>query len=206
MAREDIPDEVKSQSALILNEELPESIHYITTSIAKMDNLLMGLLQISRLGRQESSIELLSMNILMQQVVDSYKYEIHKGLIEVVVKDLPRCYGDKDQINQLFSNLLGNALKFLSPERKGKIIISGKEEKKYARYSIKDNGIGIEKAHQKKIFEMFYKLDPNKPGSGLGMSIIKQIVEKNSGTIHLDSEYGKGTEITINLPIHLKKQ
>ena len=205
MAHEEIPDEVKNRAALILNEELPESIHYITTSIAKMDNLLMGLLQISRLGRQESRIDLLSMNILMQQVVDSYKYEIHKGLIEVVIKDLPRCYGDKDQINQLFSNLLGNAIKFLSPERKGKIVISGTEEKKFARYKIKDNGIGIEKAHQKKIFEMFYKLDPNKPGSGLGMSIIKQIVEKNNGSIQLVSEYGEGTEITINLPVHFKK-
>lgn len=205
MAHEEIPDEVKNRAALILNEELPESIHYITTSIAKMDNLLMGLLQISRLGRQESSIELLSMNILMQQVADSYKYEIHKGLIEVVIKDLPRCYGDKDQINQLFSNLLGNAIKFLSPERKGKIVISGTEEGKFSRYKIKDNGIGIEKAHQKKIFEMFYKLDPNKPGSGLGMSIIKQIIEKNNGSIQLHSEYGEGTEITINLPVHYKK-
>jgi len=68
-----------------------------------------------------------------------------------------------------------------------------------------DNGIGIEKAHQKKIFEMFYKLDPNKPGSGLGMSIIKQIIEKNNGSIQLHSEYGEGTEITINLPVHCKK-
>ncbi len=201
LSQESVPETLKAQCSEILEEELPESIHYITTSISKMDKLLKGLLQISRLGRQDPRAELLSMNILLQQVIDSFKYEIHKNMIECIVRDLPRCYADKDQVNQLFANLIGNAIKFMSPDRKGYITISGEESKEYAIYRVSDNGIGIEDIHQKKIFEMFYKLNPEKPGSGLGMNIVKQIIEKNHGKISVDSHIDQGTEITIKLPI-----
>jgi len=184
----------------IMEEEIPEAIHYITSSTTKMDNLLKGLLALSRLGRQKLTFRELDMNQLIKQVLDNFQFEIDKNKVEVIVDDLPACTGDDLQMNQLFSNLIGNSMKFFDSERPGKIIISGEKENNGCTYTVEDNGIGIAPEYREKIFGLFEKLDPKKPGIGLGMNIIKQIVEKHNGTIEMKSEIEKGTKFIIFIP------
>jgi len=184
----------------ILNEEIPEAIHFITSSTTKMDNLLKGLLALSRLGRQKLNHRKLNMNRLIQQVLEDFRFETDKEKVEIAVDKLPECVGDDLQINQLFSNLIGNSLKFLDENRPGKIVISGQRVKGGCSYTVEDNGIGISHEYRKKIFGLFEKLDPKKPGIGLGMNVVKQVLEKHNGKIELESELGKGTKFRIFIP------
>ena len=198
---ETIPESSVEKYRLILEEEIPEAMHFISSSAAKMDALLTGLLVLSRLERQKSASKELDMDQLITLVLDDFQFEINKHQIEIDVSNLPHCYGDELQINQLFSNLIGNAMKFFSPERPGKIKISGGRENNFSKYIVEDNGIGIHPNYQEKVFELFHKLDPKKPGIGLGMNIVKQIIEKNNGKIELESEPDVGTKFSIFLPI-----
>ncbi|MFW5831131.1 MAG: ATP-binding protein [Prolixibacteraceae bacterium] len=197
---EKIPAEIKSRYSPIINVEIPEALHYITSGTTKMDKLLSGLLALSRLGRQKVTFRTLNMNDLLNNVLDTFEFEIGKNQVKIEVSELPACKGDDMQINQLFSNIIGNSLKFLDPARKGKIMISGQKENGISKYIVEDNGIGISENYQKKVFELFQKLDPKKPGIGLGMNIVKQIVEKHNGDIQLESELGKGTKFIVFLP------
>jgi signal transduction histidine kinase len=197
---DNIPAPVKKQLKTLLEDEIPESLHFITSSTNKMDALLTGLLVLSRLGRQTLDIKQLDMNQLMNDVVDNFEYEIMNKNVVLKVSDLPDCQGDARQMNQLFSNLLGNALKFLDPERSGIIHITGEKVDGFIRYEVQDNGIGIHPDHQEKVFELFHKLDPKKPGIGLGMNIVKQIAEKHNGKIELESEVSIGTKYSIFVP------
>ncbi|MFW6310397.1 MAG: sensor histidine kinase, partial [Prolixibacteraceae bacterium] len=185
----------------IMEEEIPEAIHYITSSTTKMDHLLNGLLALSRLGRQKLTFRKLDMNRLINQVLDNFQFEIDKEKVEVAVDDLPACRGDDLQMNQLFSNLIGNSLKFFDSDRPGKIVISGEKVNNGCTYTVEDNGIGIAPEYREKIFGLFEKLDSQKPGIGLGMNIVKQIVEKHNGTIEMESEVGTGTKFIIFIPI-----
>ena len=196
----DVPPENKGSIKSIMEGEIPEALHFINSSTKKMDDLLSGLLMLSRLGRQRLNLTDLDMNKLMQDVLDNYTYKIGRNRIEIKIEILPSCKGDSIQVYQLFSNLIGNSIKFMEVTRTGKISISGIKNGDYSKYIIEDNGIGIHKDYQDKIFELFHKLDPRKPGIGLGMNIVKQVVEKHNGRIELKSEEGKGTIICVELP------
>lgn len=193
-------EEVKSDLKLIMEEEIPEAIYFITSSITKMDKLLNGLLVLSRLGRQKLHFQKLDMNRLMEQVLDDYKFEIDRNNVKIEQADLPSCTGDELQINQLFSNLVGNAIKFLDLDKRGKIKINGIKKRRGTLYSIEDNGIGISEKYTQKVFGLFEKLNPEKPGIGLGLNIVKQIVDKHNGTIELESKLDRGTKFIIFIP------
>lgn len=201
---QEIPKAVRKKIKPIIEEDIPESLKYILTSTLKMDSLLSGLLTLARLGRQKMTIKKLDMNKVMKDVIYTYKYKIKKKNIKLELSKLPACKGDELQVNQLFSNLLGNSIKFMDSDRAGVIKISGKKKKDQVLYCVEDNGIGIPLGHKNKIFELFYQLNPKTPGTGLGLSIIAQILEKHNGNIQIDSQQGKGTRITVSLPVEYK--
>ncbi len=99
----------------------------------------------------------------------------------------------------VFSNLIENALKFLDPERPGLIRISGYEDNDKSVYCIEDNGIGITPEYKDKIFEIFHQLAPSVEGEGLGLSIVRMILEKNEGLIRVESEKGRGSKFFVIL-------
>ncbi|MBN1646888.1 MAG: HAMP domain-containing histidine kinase [Spirochaetales bacterium] len=165
-----------------------------------MDRLLKGLLHLSRIGRQVISIIDIDMNELLSKIISTMKHQILEKNIDIQVKDIPPCRSDHDQLWQVFGNLLENAMKYLDSGRLGKITISGETEKNQTVYCVEDNGIGIQKNHQQKIFEMFHQLDPSRDGIGLGLTIVKRIVERLGGNIMLDSTAGIGSKFYVMLP------
>jgi len=195
-------NELKEKISGIINTDLPESINYIEKSIIKIEALLSGLLQLSRLGRQELNFDKINMNELLKTVMSNFEYQIQLEGIDLKIESLPDCYADGTQINQLFSNLISNAIKFLHKDKKGKIEIRGKKSRKRAIYHVIDNGIGIKNEDQEKIFEVFNRLNSDhSDGDGLGLSIVRRILEKNNGEIKIESEFEKGTKFTVYLPI-----
>jgi signal transduction histidine kinase len=197
----DIPSSIEDKITPILKEDIPESLYYIRTSVSKMNTLLSGILTLSRVGRSSLTIEDIDMNEMMSDIVDSHRFRLNEQKIKTDKSSLPNCKGDSSQINQVFSNLLDNAVKYTDPERHGVIHISGYKDKDQSVYCIEDNGIGISPEHQDKIFEIFHQLEPNRfKGEGMGLTIAHRIIERHNGKIWVVSELGKGSKFFVSLP------
>lgn len=197
----EVSSQLKEKLAPILEEDIPEALQYIFKNTSKMDSLLSGLLQFSRTGRTALTIKQLDMNKLLSDIFEAFDYQIKKAGANVTKVKLSLCRGDMTQINQIFSNLLDNALKYLDPNRPGIIKISGHKAKSQIVYCVEDNGIGIAKEHQGKIFEMFYQLNPGtSSGEGLGLTIARKILDRHKGKIWVESERHKGSKFFVSIP------
>ena len=196
----EIPAEAKGQIATLLKEEIPLSLNFILNSVSKMDLLLSGLLRISRLGRAALSINTLEMNKILTQVLSDHEFLVKKNGVKIEIGNLPNCRGDQVQVDQIFANLIGNALKFGDQNRPTVITITGREEENMVVYCVEDNGIGIASAYQEKIFEIFHKLTPTSEGQGLGLNIVRKILDRLGGKVWVESEPGKYCKFFVSLP------
>ena len=184
-----------------LQKRIPEAFEYITTSVNKIDQLLTGLLKLSRLGLAAVEIEKLDINLMIAEILNSLEYQIKEKNIDVQVDNLMPCYGDSSQINQVFSNLIHNSLKFIDESRPGNVYIYSEKKGENIVYCIKDNGIGIEQKDHDKIFEIFHQIKPDlKRGQGLGLSIVKRIVDRHDGEVFVESHVGQGSSFFVSLP------
>ena len=166
----------------------------------KMALLLDGLSEVARVGRVELKTEELDMNELMKDVCSIYKFKSEKQTANIEVAELPSCQGDKGQTNQLFSNLIGNASKSSDPDRPCIIKVTGYKDGTHSVYCVEDNGIGVAPEFQKKIFGIFHQLNPSAEGEGLGLSIVRKVVELHNGKVWVESEPGKGSSFYVSLP------
>ncbi len=195
-----LPAAVRATLTPLVEKDIPLSLDFIQKSVAKMDSLLSGLLKISRLGRSALTITPVAMNKLLAGVINDFEFETKDKEITIEIGPLPDCSGDVLQIGQVFTNLVGNAIKFRAPARPCRIIISGHLETERAVYCVEDNGIGIAQNHQEKIFEIFHKLDPHSEGQGLGLNIVRKIVERLGGKVWVESEPGSFSRFYVSLP------
>lgn len=202
LARKKPEDSDIKRIKFLLNEDIPESLSFITGANNKITRLLAAVLQVSRVGTASINIESLDMDKMIANICHVIKFQIDSKDTEVTVDHLPNCIGDEKMIDQVFSNIMGNALKYLDTERKGRVHISGRIEENMSIYCIEDNGIGIDPAHQAKIFELFHRLNPNDTigGEGIGLTIVSRALSRNNGRIWLESEPGRGSKFFISLP------
>jgi signal transduction histidine kinase len=185
----------------LIKQKIPHTLEYIFNSVGKMERMLNSLLQISRTGRVAMNIQQIKMHGLISKVIHTVEYQLQELKAIVDIQDLPDCYGDEAMLNQLFSNIITNAIKYRDDQRQLKISISGVSRYKKVLYRIMDNGIGIPKEHLEKIWYVFYRVDNrNVPGDGIGLSVVKRIVEKHQGRIWVESTERYGTTFFIELP------
>ena len=198
-----VSQEIRAKLSPVLEESVPQSLEYITKSAEKMDKLLGGLTHLSRVGKARLKIQTLDVNELVNSIVKTMQFQLKEGGIAVTVDALPECRGDEVQINQVFSNLLNNAVKYLDPKRAGEIRVSGCLEDGRSVYRVDDNGIGIAPEHQGKIFELFHRLHPNGKvaGEGIGLSVVMRILDRLEGEIWVESEVGVGSSFFVSLPV-----
>lgn len=198
----DNSDSKDAQIRMLLDEAVPESLNFINSGVQKAQMLIDGLLQVSRVGTSPFKTEAINMNELMASVVDIQRFQAKARKADITVGELPDCMADPAKTNQVFSNLIDNALKYLSPDRPGRVIISGIREHDRCIYCVEDNGIGIELEQQSRIFQMFNRAckDPSIKGEGLGLAIVVRILEGQDGEIWVESEPGKGSKFFVSLP------
>jgi PAS domain S-box-containing protein len=190
-----------------LDREQEESIIIIQRNINRLNRLINDILEVSqmqstlfKLNKKEISIE----NYVREVIEDNKEFAKKKNisLSFSKVKNIPKIFADGGRINQVLSNIIENSIKFTE---KGNVSVSLIKDKNYVIIKIKDNGAGIPKKYQSKIFEEFFQVEPmytrKHGGTGLGLSIAKKIVEEHEGKIELKSEVGKGSVFIIYLPI-----
>ena len=198
-----ITENAKQTIATISKEYLPASVEFIASNCKKMEHLLDALSRLSRAGRVDINISKLDMNELITRVISSLSFQIKEKKAKVIFdKNLPSCLGDSSQIDQVFTNLISNALKYSDPNKDSSIKISAKLEDENSVYIVADNGIGIPIEHQVKVFDVFHRVNPNSSisGEGIGLTTVKQILTRNNGRIFLESKPGIGTSFYIVLP------
>jgi PAS domain S-box-containing protein len=197
----DTEPQASSEIKASLEQDIPEALAFIQAGVAKIDTLLSGFLRYSRLGRAALRFERLTMDALMKAIVQAMEFQLQRAEVALQIDPLPDCLGDAIQISQVFSNLLDNGLKYLDATRRGVISITGQRENGRVVYVVRDNGIGIAREHQAKIFEIFHRLNPAaSEGEGLGLTIAQRILERHNGRIWVESEPGKGSAFFVSLP------
>ncbi len=193
--------ETLHQLGIITDEDIPKTLSFVLSNIEKMDTLINGLLQLSRTGRVEMNIQKIDMNELFANIIQSLDFQIKEAKCEIKINPLPECYGDAALLDQLFANIISNALKYSDSERTLEITVGAKKTYNRVVYTIKDNGIGIEQKHLDKIWDIFYRIDPrsDKTGDGIGLSLVKRIAEKHNGKVWAESEVNIGSVFHIEI-------
>ncbi|WP_414469404.1 PAS domain-containing sensor histidine kinase [Methanobacterium sp. ACI-7] len=190
-----------------LDEDADEFMGYIVDASTRMQNLIKDLLEYSRVTTRGKEFELVDTNEVLQKSISNLHAAIEESNADVSYKKLPKVMADDRQMGQLFQNLISNAIKFKKHNINPKVTISCKQDEGRGEYifSVSDNGIGIEPQYFDRIFTIFQRLHTRDeyPGTGIGLSISKRIIERHGGKMWLESEPDKGTTFyfTINTSI-----
>jgi signal transduction histidine kinase len=173
--------------------------------VKKLHNLIEAILQYSRVGRIKETIKQVNLNEIITDVIELFQ-PLENIQIEIA-NQLPVVYCEKTRIEQVFQNLLGNAIKFMDKPQ-GKIVIACTEENDNWKISVSDNGPGIEKQHFVRIFQMFQKLSDSKDldSTGIGLALVKKIVEMYGGKVWVESEVEQGSTFFFTLKKQLPRQ
>jgi PAS domain S-box-containing protein len=173
-----------------LDKNTIQNIGLIEITLEKMEALISDILEYSSAGTTLKNQEKVDLGLVVKDVKKTLF--IPKNISVVTLNKLPILNGDAIKFQQLFQNLISNAIKFCDKE-KGFVEIEVFEEKSYYKFSVKDNGIGIEKKYHDKIFKIFQFLNQREDSTGVGLSIVKKIVDLYEGNIWLESTLGVGT-------------
>lgn len=190
-----------------LNKKQLDAVDEIYLSALKLQRLVGDILTTQKLdlGKLEFNQENIDITELLNSIIKDFSPIISEKNISLVKENIQNeiIFSDKDRINQVFSNLIKNAIDFVESE-KGQIIIGAKNNKEYVQFFVKDNGVGISEINQKEIFKKFYQIDTSasrkRNGSGLGLTICKGIIEGLGGKIWVESKENIGTTFYFEIP------
>ena len=205
IAKAETRRKVEPEVITAVREDMPEAIGFIRASTAKMDRLINAILKLSREGRRALTPEILEMQPMVQAIADSLRHQTEAANAEIIVEALPRLDSDRLSIEQIFGNLLDNAVKYLDPSRPGRIVISTDPAPPgFVGYAVSDNGRGVSERDHERIFELFRRAGKqDRPGEGLGLAFVRNSVRRLGGSIDLESTLGEGSTFRLKFPKRL---
>ncbi|MGZ7116766.1 MAG: sensor histidine kinase, partial [Methanobacterium sp.] len=188
-----------------LDSDANEFMDYMVEASVRMKAQIEGLLEYSRVSTKGEKFEVVDLNDILDITIHSLYTSIKESNADITHDKLPNIMGDAGQLQRVFQNIISNAIKFRKTEEPLKINISvclNKEKDKFV-FSVRDNGIGIEEQYLKRIFTIFQRLHTRDvyEGTGIGLSIVKRIVERHGGHIWVESEFSKGSIFYFMLPL-----
>jgi signal transduction histidine kinase len=172
-----------------LNDTGKTHVEMIRNSVEKMDNLISGILDYTTIGKKNIKFTPVNLNHLVREIIEYTKIPDY---ISIETSDLPIVMGDKYRLQQIFQNLIWNAVNY-NDKPHGIIKISATEKVDHYQFKISDNGKGIDKAYHERIFKIFEKLEDDYKNTGIGLSIVKKIINLHKGKIWVESTIGEGT-------------
>lgn len=184
-----------------LSEDFSEALGFIKSSIGKMDRLISAILKLTREGRREFNPVNVDMRALLQEITNSVTHQTTEAQAQINIDPLPNLVSDRLALEQIFSNLVENALKYLRNDVPGEISVRGRTKLGFVVYDVIDNGRGIDPNDHDRIFDLFRRAGTqDKPGQGIGLAHVRALVRRLGGSITVSSELDKGSTFTIALP------
>ena len=206
-----LPADEHKRLAHILDGDVQESLRYVRSSVNRAAAIIDALLRISRAGRLEYQWQRVSVGRVVARALDALQKRIDERKAVVVVRELPTAWGDPSAIEQVFSQLLANAINFLDPSRPGRIEVGALDTDHEASvtasaprtrtYFVRDNGLGIPAAYLSKVFRAFQRLHGDvAQGEGVGLALVRRTVERHGGRVWVESAEGAGSTFFVTLP------
>lgn len=182
-------------------DDVPDSLDRLEKAHKRMQELINDLLQLSRVGRMDLNIEPVNLLSLFEEILENNAESLKNKKVKVtVLKPAPTILADHKRISQVFDNLINNAIKYATDVPSPEIKVFYKDMPDEIQICVKDNGPGIEPQYHKKIFGLFQRLQTDKEGTGVGLTIVSRIVQLHSGRVWVDSDLGRGAEFWVSLP------
>jgi PAS domain S-box-containing protein len=206
LTQSELPQPIRDRELAILDGPVAKSIRFIQNAVTRLSNIIDALLRLSRAGRVVYQRQKVDVQAIVARVVDSLKITSQERNAVIQVGELPPALGDPSALEQIFANLIGNALNYLAPGRPGHIQVGCLPPAKdnstadMRTYFVRDNGQGIMEASKAKVFQPFQRLHPQAaPGEGMGLAIVQRVIERHGGKIWFESTAGQGTTFFVTL-------
>ena len=189
----------------LVDEDIGEALHYLQTAVLRASHIIDALLRLSRVGRVEYRRQQVHVRDIVQRVIDAMQVSIRARRARVVVHDLPSVWGDPTALEQVFANLVGNAINYLDASRDGRVEIGTTPAPPGVQslriFYVKDNGLGVPAIAIPRLFSAFQRLHGNvATGEGIGLALVRRVVERHGGRVWAESTEGVGTTFYFSLP------
>ena len=206
ISKPEFPESSRARIGRLIDDDIHGSIRFIQTAVSRLSAIIDALLRLSRAGRVEYRLQMVDVNATVDQVLGALHGSIsEKGVKVSVARPLPEVWGDPTAVEQVFANLIGNAVNYLDPQRPGLIEVGVLEDESkratHHTFAIKDNGQGIPRSGMSKLFLAFQRFHEGAAkGEGIGLALVRRNVERLGGKIWIESEAGVGTTVFVDLP------
>ncbi|TDY26154.1 phospho-acceptor domain-containing protein [Paraburkholderia sp. BL6665CI2N2] len=197
--------ETRQRIERVVDEDIGEALHYLQTAVLRASHIIDALLRLSRVGRVEYRQQKVEVRDIVPRVIDAMQASIRARRAPVSVGELPAVWGDPTALEQVFANLIGNAVNYLDPSREGRIEIGTTPAPPGVHslriFYVRDNGLGIPAVALPRLFNAFQRLHGNvAAGEGIGLALVRRVVERHGGRVWAESKEGVGTTFYLSLP------
>ncbi|KZD21507.1 sensor histidine kinase [Tardiphaga robiniae] len=197
----ELPEPALPEQDKQLSADFTEALGFIKSSIGKMDRLISAILNLTREGRREFKPVKIDTRELIEGIASTVAHQAAETETQIRIEPLPSIESDRLAMEQIFGNLIDNALKYLKPGIPGDILVKGRTKMGFAIFEIIDNGRGIDPRDHQRIFDLFRRAGTqDKPGQGIGLAHVRALVRRMGGTMSVSSELGNGSNFTVTLP------
>jgi PAS domain S-box-containing protein len=199
-----LDDPQRTEVMRAITQDGPEALHFIETSVTRMDGLIRAVLDLSRAGQSELHIEPVDTEALAQHIAQTLTHQLAQHDARITIEPLPTVNADRMAMEQILGNLLGNAVKYLEPGRPGEITVRAEREANTTTFHVCDNGRGIAEGDLPRVFELFRRAGrQDTQGEGMGLAFVQTLIRRHGGEMTCRSTLGGGTTFTFTIPHHL---